>query len=100
MRYLVLAAEYTQSALRDEDVGHVVPEEVGLSWELGDRIRDWNERYRRVIPLGPEKRAEPETAELIATLDKEGLALAAEIADALEDTKVRYYSEGHLRYLP
>lgn len=99
MRYLVFAAEYTQSALRDEHVGHVVPEEVGLSWELGVRIRDWNERYRRVIPLGPEKRREPETAELIASLDDEGLALAAEIADALEDTKVRYYSEGHLRYV-
>ncbi len=57
MRYLVLAAEYTQSALRDEQVGHVVPEEVGLPWELGDRIRDWNERYRGIIPLGPDKRA-------------------------------------------
>lgn len=34
MRYLVLAAEYTQSALRDEYVGHVTPEEIGLSWEL------------------------------------------------------------------
>lgn len=100
MRYLVLAAEYTQSALRDENVGHVVPEEVGLSWELGGRIRDWNERYRRVIPLDPEKRTESETAELIATLDAEGLALTAEIADALGDAKVRYYSEGHLRYVP
>lgn len=100
MRYLVLAAEYTQSALRDEHIGHVIPEEIGLSWELGDRIRRWNERYRRVIPLGPEERAEPKTAELIATLDEEGLALAVEVADVLDNAKVRYYSEGHLRYVP
>lgn len=100
MRYLILSADYTQSALRDEHVGHVVPEEVGLPWALGDQIRDWNERYRRVIPLGPEERAESETAALIVSLDEEGLALAAEIADVLADAKVRYFSEGLLRYVP
>lgn len=100
MRYLVLAAEYTQSALRDEHVGHVTPEEVGLSWDLGARIRDWNERYRKVIPLGPEQRQEPAVADLIEALDKEGLLLVAEIGDELNDSKVRYYSEGHLEFVP
>ena len=51
MRYVTLAAHYTQSALRDDSAGTVVPEEVGLSEDLGDRIRDWNVRYRTVMPL-------------------------------------------------
>jgi len=99
MRYLTLMAEYTQSALRDDFLGPVTPEEVGLSWALGDRIRDWNERYRFVVPLGPDKRTMSATANLIASLDEEGLSLVEEIASVLSDAKVRYYSEGHLRYL-
>ena len=99
MRYLTLAANYTESPLRDDFIGSLVPEEAGLSWELGDRLRDWNDRYRAVIPLGPDERSSGEVAQLISELDAEGLSLGAEVVDALEDAKVRYYSEGHLRYL-
>lgn len=99
MRYLTLSADYTQSALRDDTLGHVVPEEIGLPWELGDKIRNWSDRYRSVIPLSPDKRAEAGTAELIASLDEEGLSLATGIVDVLEDVKVRYFSEGLLRYV-
>lgn len=100
MRYVVLAADYTRSALRDEHVGQVTPEEIGLSWELAVRIRDWNERYRKVIPLGREQRQEPANAELIEDLDREGLALVAEVQEQLSDAKLRYFSEGHLGYMP
>lgn len=44
MRYLTLAADYTQAALCDDFSGAVAPEEVGLTESLGDRIRDWNRR--------------------------------------------------------
>ncbi|HEX9696347.1 MAG TPA: hypothetical protein VGB64_08535 [Actinomycetota bacterium] len=100
MRYLTLAADYTQSALRDDHLGAVVPEEVGLAGELGDRIRDWNTRYRGIIPLSPEQRAEAPAVGVIEELDQEGLSLAREIAESQPDLKVRYYSEGHLRYVP
>lgn len=99
MRYLTLAAEYTQSALRDDFVGTVVPEEVGLAESLGDRIRDWNERYRAVIPLDAGQRRLSPTAELIEALDEEGLGLVDALRAELPDAKVRYYSEGHLRYV-
>jgi hypothetical protein len=99
MRYLTLAADYTQSALRDDFLGSMVPEEVGLSEELGTRIRGWNDRYRVVIPLSEEARGSRETRELIEALDGEGVALVAEIEAQLEDVKVRYFSEGELRYL-
>lgn len=99
MKYLTLSAEYTQSALRDDFAGPVVPEEVGLPWELGERIRDWTERYRVIIPLDESKRAEAAIADLIASLDQEGLVLASDISVALEGVKVRYFSEGHLRYI-
>jgi hypothetical protein len=100
MKYLTLAADYTQSPLRDDFVGPVVPEEIGVPWELGDRIRDWNTRYRTIIPLDEAQRSHGSTAELIEALDDEGLSLVNEIADALSDVKVRYFSEGHLRYAP
>jgi hypothetical protein len=99
MRYLTLIADYTQSPLRDDFVGTVVPEEIGLPWELGDRLRDWNGRYRAVIPIDVAERARGPVSELIDELDEEGLRLAAEIASALDEVKVRYYSEGRLRYV-
>lgn len=98
MRYLTLMADYTQSGLRDDYIGTVVPEEVGLSDDLGDRIRAWNERYRAIIPLDETARTEPQAAALIEELDRLGLALVEEIANYSE-IKVRYFSEGRLRYV-
>lgn len=100
MRYLTLAADYTQSALRDDYLGTLVPEELGLSEDLGNRIRDWNARYRAIIPLSVEQRVEVSVAALIEALDHEGLALANEITQSHPDIKVRYFSEGYLRYIP
>ncbi|MDZ7679297.1 MAG: hypothetical protein U5K29_12190 [Acidimicrobiales bacterium] len=100
MRYLTLAADYTQSALRDDFVGTVVPEEVGLTENLGDRIRDWNARYKAIIPLDEAERGSSPTAELIDALDTEGLLLARAIEAQMSDAKVRYFSEGRLRYVP
>lgn len=100
MRYLTLAADYTQSALRDDFVGTVVPEEVGLTESLGGRIRDWNGRYKAIIPLDETERESSPTAELIDALDEEGLLLVNAIEAELSDSKVRYFSEGRLRYVP
>jgi len=99
MQYLTLIADYTQSPLRDDSVGTVVPEEIGLPWDLGDRLRDWNARYRAVIPVEVADRAYGPVSELIDELDEEGQRLAAEVASTLNEAKVRYYSEGRLRYV-
>lgn len=100
MRYLTLAADYMQSALRDDFVGTVVPEEVGLTESLGSRIRDWNGRYKAIIPLDGAERESSPTTELIDALDEEGLLLVNAIEAELSDSKVRYFSEGRLRYVP
>lgn len=100
MRYLTLSANYTESALRDDHLGSVAPEEIDLPEELADRICDWKVRYRRIIPLSVEERAEEETAALIDALDEEGLGLVKAISEARPDFKVRYFSEGHLRWVP
>lgn len=100
MRYLTLAADYTQGSLRDDFVGPVEPEELGLPMTLCEELRTWNEEYRSIIPLSEETRQRIENTALIKRLDDEGRALAQRVTDALEpEAKVRYYSEGHLRYL-
>jgi hypothetical protein len=99
MRYLTLAAEYTGSPLRDDFTGTIVREDVGLSAALRTRIGDWNDRYRVIIPLSTEQRLQVHVAEMIAALDTEGAELVAAVEDALHGAKVRYYSEGLLRFL-
>ncbi len=100
MHYLTVMADYTGSALRDDFAGPVDPEALGLDASTAAALREWNERYRAVIPLGQRDRAASDIASLVATLDQEGMALADRVAAALADgSKVRYYSEGLLRHL-
>lgn len=51
----------------------MVLEELGLTESLGDRIRDWNCRYRVVIPLDQIERVSSPPAALIDALDQEAL---------------------------
>ena len=99
MRYFTLAADYSHSGLSDDHAGPIFPEEAGLPHELSVRIREWNTRYRQVMAIGIEQRMAGAISSLIETLDEEGLAFAATISRENPDCKVRYFSEGHLRYL-
>lgn len=100
MRYLTIAADYTQSSVRDDFDGPIEPETLDLPKALCDELREWNDQYRKVIPLGQEARNRATIAELISRLDEQGQGLAERLAAALKpQAKVRYYSEGHLRYL-
>lgn len=100
MRYLTIAADYTDSALRDDFQGPIDPETLGLPTQLSEELRMWNDEYRRVIPLDENERQQPEIAALIRRLDGRGQELAEDVASALlHNAKVRYYSEGHLRYV-
>ena len=98
MRYLTIGADYTQSCVRDEFAGPVEPELIGASTALCAEIRSWNEEYRRVIPLDEGERRDPEIEALISRLDQRGLRIARAIQESTSDVKVRYFSEGHLRY--
>lgn len=100
MRYLTLMADYMAPPLQDDFAGPVEPERLGLNALLAAGIRDWNNRYRAVIPLSERDRAAADVVSLIELLDEEGLSLVNRVVDALNDgSKVRYYSEGLLRHL-
>lgn len=99
MRYLTIAADYTQSSLRDDFEGPIEPETLHLPRALCDELREWNDQYRRIIPLSEEARSPATNADLISRLDEQGQRLAQRVEDALKpEAKVRYYSEGYLRY--
>jgi hypothetical protein len=100
MRYLTVAADYTQSCLRDDFEGPMEPETLGLPQILCDELRKWNDQYRKVIPLSEEDRERATVVQLIRRLDEQGQWLAEWVAETLEpEVKVRYYSEGCLKYL-
>lgn len=100
MRYLTVAADYIESALRDDLEGPIEPEILNLPKSLCNDLRAWNLEYRAIIPLDQEARANPPIIEMIHELDKRGDTLAKRISSTVEENaKVRYYSEGLLRYL-
>ena len=96
MRYVTLSAGYTEPSLLDEACGPLDVRRAGISEELTGRIIAWNEEYQVVIPREPAEREE--MTDLIERLDASGIALAREVQLELAPAKVRYYSEGRLRY--
>jgi hypothetical protein len=101
MTYLTLSADYLEFSLRDEGANPVLPSELGLPDELVAELNDWNSRYQIIIPVDMTERQTDEMSSLIRELDESGRQLADHIARvAPVRSKVRYYSEGWLRYLP
>jgi hypothetical protein len=101
MRYLTLAADYGEVAIRDEQRGAVTAAELQLPDDLTADIVAWNDRYQLVIPADVEERGVEPMASLIRELDDVGRQLAERISDAVEGgAKVKYYSEGLLRKAP
>lgn len=99
MRYFVLAADHLESSLRDEQTGPVTIDELALTTTLVGELSYWNERYQTIIPREVAERSSPSASALIDSLDSEGLKLADRIDAELEgEAKVRYYSEGLLKY--
>lgn len=99
MRYLTIAADYSVSCLKDDFTGPLEPDDLKLPAALAAALSRWNERYKSIIPLDMDQRTKPDTAELIDRLDQEGQELANQVREAVGEAKVRYYSEGHLKYL-
>lgn len=98
MRHLILSADYLRPSLRDEDSSTESDPWQELSPTLAAEILEWNDRYQVVVPMDMPARVT--AAGLIDQLDRDGVDLAARIQDDLNPAKVRYYSEGLMRYLP
>jgi len=99
MKYLTLIPDYTSSCLKEDSIGYINIEDLGLPQSFTDRLLKWHESYRKIIPLGEDQRSKER--ETIMELDKEGLLLAKEMANLITGgAKVKYFSEGLMRYIP
>jgi hypothetical protein len=99
MRYLTLAADYGELSLQDEQLGTISVRSLDVPARLVEDLVAWNDRYQEIVPLGIAERARDPAAAVISELDRLGVHLAQRLAVALTDAKVRYYSEGLLRYV-
>lgn len=96
MKYITLTASYTQSCVQDDFNGPIELNDLKLPVKILEQLDEWNNRYKSIIPLSREERSLRMAT--INALDKEGLELSEKLRILL-DAKVRYYSEGLLRYL-
>lgn len=94
MRYLTLSVGYN-SFLRDDFDGEF--DCLNLSDELVGELEVWYEEYLPVIQL--DQSARMAMHEEIRRLDDRGIELGREIQKQLNDVKVRYYSEGWLKFI-
>lgn len=98
MKYLTIIPNYTGSCLQDHFEGQIELEELKLPQEFIDRLSSWHDTYRKIIPLNNDDRAK--RIKEIEQLDDEGLDLARKLRILVQGgAKVKYYSEGKLKYL-
>jgi hypothetical protein len=98
VRYLVLSADYLEPRLRDDSRDDDANSWRVLSLELQADLARWNRDYQVVVPMDLAQRTQ--AADLIQELDTRGLQLARRISLEVGPSKVRYYSEGLMRYRP
>ncbi len=96
MRYLILSADYN-SIIRDEYNSEFELDDLNLSIELFLKLKDWYRKYYPLISMSDEERSKIQ--KLILELDEEGLNIAHLIMEQINDCKVKYFSEGQLKYL-
>lgn len=98
MRYLTMAADYTGSCLRDDFTGPIELTSLDLPQEFIEEIISWHCLYRKIIPLSEEQREK--IMNEIDTLDAQGLKITEKLKTLIYGgAKIRYYSEGRLKYL-
>lgn len=99
MRYLILMPDYTQSCIKDEYNGYLEYEELNLPQDVIDEINSWHFAYKEFIPLSEKQRKSK--MEEIELLDKQGINIAKKIISLCNfPLKIKYFSEGKLKYIP
>ena len=98
MMYLTLSAD-VNSFLKNEFTFDFDIDELNLSSNLLEDIKGWHKQYFPIILMEHIERKK--SSQIIDELDKKGIFLAKMIAKTLDNgTKVKYFSEGKLVYLP
>lgn len=99
MKYLIIMPDYTQSCIVDEFNGRIDLKKLNLPESLFQEFEDWHYRYRKIIPLSDEQRKKHK--EEIEKLDNQGLKLGLKLKEFMsEEIKIKYFSEGTLKFLP
>lgn len=96
MKYLILTADYA-SFLRDEFDEDFDYLDLNLSPDLIERLEEWHDDYLPIIQLDSGERLR--ISNEIIKLDERGIGLAKEIKLQLGEAKVKYFSEGLLKYI-
>lgn len=101
IRYIKVSGEYESTGLWDETTyDQIDPRDLNLSADIVLRLDQLVRDYDPIVPLSGPKLHAPEVQEKIHAIDQRGMELAAEIATFLgEKYRVRYFSEGELKYL-
>ncbi len=96
MKYLTISPNYTQSCIRDDIEGPIELSCLELPESIVNEIKLWHQRYREIIPLSMDERQK--ISQTIEELDQQGIKIALKIKELL-NAKVKYFSEGKLKYL-
>lgn len=92
MRYLVIDATLNGTGIRDQyEGGYIKPEDLRLSSETTQRLKDWLLKYENEYYNGYENK------ELVSKLDKEGKELAQIIKNELKTIKMEYFSDALMK---
>ena len=96
MRYITVNADYMGTGLKDNFKGSISSDDLDLPLVLKAEISSWNTAYQPIVLMNDNVRSS--NAELIKTLDDQGLSITRKIKDFLGDGyKIDYYSEGLFR---
>jgi hypothetical protein len=99
MAYLTIVPDYTGFCIKDDFAGQLAIEELRLPQAYIDAISSWNESYKAIIPLSEEQRQVRKKE--IEELDRLGIEFSKILKDLVPGgAKVKYFSEGFLKYLP
>jgi hypothetical protein len=96
MKYLILTAN-CNSFLRDEFDGELDYLNLNLPNDLTEKLEEWHEDYLPIIHLNDDERLRMNNE--ILKLDERGIELAKELGVQLGEAKVKYFSEGLLKYI-
>jgi len=96
MKYVILAADYSDDYLKEEFSGENVIEILQLDKDTKDKLRMWNDNYKLIIPMEAKERMC--NLDLINKLDKEGMDLLKKI-EKQNQVKIKYFSEGFLKFI-
>ena len=89
MKYLTVDGMLGGAGVRDQiEGGYIDPEDLNLSSELIEVIRNWVTRYETAHYRQFSDQQE------VTKLDEEGLLICSRLHEELDDTNIEYFSTG------